>query len=354
MPPYEKSRAVDDLLMDDDKKDDDVLPNRPSMNQLNLLVKDFISHASWWDLYGIDLAIMFANFALLPISFLLIASGSIPLFMTGFLLFSYIHATFTVKLAHAAIHNALAGSSHFWNRLLAVFFVEIWGSFSEQGSYEAHIQLHHPYTNVIGLGDSSSWRAPFLGRVTYLFIAPLFMPLFNTMIGITLLAGRWWSIARFLCVAASGYIMHFCLFRYVAGLSILRTILCMITTRSVFSIPYIHVNIFQHIGLPMYDVKKRPRRLYQLASAALNLPRNPLLDYSFGHSIISCHVEHHLFPRLSDNMCLKIKPVVSSYLKNNGLPYNEATYTNQLCKFYKEYDELMVNAPPITELIGIQ
>ena len=68
----------------------------------------------------------------------------------------------------------------------------------------------------------------------------------------------------------------------------------------------------------------------------------------------SCHVEHHLFPRLSDNMCLKIKPVVSTYLKSNGLPYHEAPYLSLLWKFYNNYDELMVKAPPITELIGIQ
>ena len=235
-----------------------------------------------------------------------------------------------------------------------LFFVELWGGFSSEGTHEAHIQLHHPYTNVIGLGDSSSWRVPFFDRITYLFIAPLFLPLFNTPIGVTLLAGRWWSIAKLLCVASAGYFIHFCMFHYVAGLSLSGSILCMVSTRSVLAIPYIHVNIFQHIGLPMYDIKNRPKRLHQLASAALNLPRNPLLDYSFGHSIVSCHVEHHLFPRLSDNMCLKIKPLVSSYLKNNGLPYNEATYIAQLTKFYKEYDELMVKAPPITELIGIQ
>ncbi|CAH3015630.1 unnamed protein product [Porites evermanni] len=90
-----------------------------------------------------------------------------------------------------------------------------------------------------------------------------------------------------------GYIMHFCFFHYVTGLSVVGAIFCNITVRTVFAIPYIHVNIFEHIGLPMYDVKKRPKRLYQMASSALSLPRNPLLDFSFGHSVISCHVEHH-------------------------------------------------------------
>lgn len=355
MAPYGKTDVIDDVFVDNEKKDDEeISPNKPSMNRLNLMVQDVISRSSWWDLYGIDLAIMFANFALIPVSCVLLGSSSIPMFVLGFLVLAYIHATFTVKLAHAAVHNVLTGSSRFWNRILSVFFIEIWGGFTEEGSCEAHLQLHHPYTNVIGFGDSSSWRAPFLERNMYLFIAPLFMTLFYPIIGLNMLAGRWRSQARFLCVILFGHVMLFCLFRYGAGLSILGSILCNATMRSLFAIPYIHVNIFQHIGLPMYDMRKRPKRLYHLASAALNLPRNPLLDYTFGHSIISCHVEHHLFPRLSDNMCLKIKPVVSDYLRSNGLPYNEETYLGQLRRFYNNYDELMVKAPPITELIGIQ
>lgn len=43
-----------------------------------------------------------------------------------------------------------------------------------------------------------------------------------------------------------------------------------------------------------------------MSLGVLNLPRLPVLDWAFGHSIISCHVEHHLFPKLSDNMCLKV------------------------------------------------
>ena len=128
------------------------------------------------------------QFSLLPTSYLLIGSDNIPLLMIGYVLFAYIHATFTVKLAHVPIHNALAGSSPFWNRPLTVFFDEIWGGFTEEASHEIHIQVHHPYTNVICLGESSSWRAPFSDRNSYLFLAPLFLPLLNTPIGVSLLA----------------------------------------------------------------------------------------------------------------------------------------------------------------------
>lgn len=98
----------------------------------------------------------------------------------------------------------------------------------------------------------------------------------------------------------------------------------------------------------------RPVRIYQMATGVLNLSRNRLLDIVFGHSFVNCHVEHHLFPKLSDNMCLKIKPLVKSYLLENGLPYNEDSYTTMLDTFVKKYDELMVNAPPVTHFVGLQ
>ena len=125
-------------------------------------------------------------------------------------------------------------------------------------------------------------------------------------------------------------------------------------SRAILAGPYIHVNIFQHIGLPMYSQKSRPVRLYQMSTGVLNLSRNPLLDRVFGHSLINCHIEHHLFPRLSDYMCLKIKPLVKEYLTNNGLPYHERDYLERLKMFTLKYDEYMVKAPPITRFVGIQ
>lgn len=51
---------------------------------------------------------------------------------------------------------------------------------------------------------------------------------------------------------------------------------------------------------------------------------------------------------------LQIKPIVSQYLKQKKLPYNEDTYSSRLWLFLQKYEELMVHAPPITKLVGIQ
>lgn len=54
------------------------------------------------------------------------------------------------------------------------------------------------------------------------------------------------------------------------------------------------------------------------------------------------------------SLSLQIKPVVSQYLREKQLPYNEDTYGARLRLFLRQYEELMVRAPPITELVGIQ
>lgn len=49
--------------------------------------------------------------------------------------------------------------------------------------------MHHAHTNVIGLGDSSVWKVPFLPRIVYLFLAPLAVPVITPLV----------ALSRFLC-----------------------------------------------------------------------------------------------------------------------------------------------------------
>lgn len=58
-----------------------------------------------------------------------------------------------------------------------------------------------------------------------------------------------------------------------------------------------------------------------MTHGVLNLPRNFLLDWTFGHSLINCHVEHHLFPFLSDHMCLKVWTIDILSAPNSYLPH---------------------------------
>lgn len=62
-------------------------------------------------------------------------------------------------------------------------------------------------------------------------------------------------------------------------------------------------------------------------------------------AVITCKTSH---------VSPQVKPVVSQFLMEKKLPYQEDTYLSRLHLFFHKYQELMVFAPPITELVGIQ
>ncbi|KAK5851277.1 hypothetical protein PBY51_002082 [Eleginops maclovinus] len=325
------------------------------MMELTKLVQKMVKESSWWERRGIDCSILAAAFFCLPPAFLLLGSSQILYFSAGMLLMGMAHAVITFKGTHLASHGSLS-ESQAWAKFWAIFFIEICGSFSAQAGVQGHIKMHHAHTNVIGLGDSSVWKVPFLPRTVYLFIAPLAVPIITPLVALAHLRGNSVAImVRTVLMVTLGLYSQYWLLIHVSGfLSPLSALLCMLACRAMFSVTYIHVNIFQHIGLHMFSATSRPKRIYQMTHGVLNLPRNPLLDWMFGHSLINCHVEHHLFPFLSDNMCLKVKPVVSKYLTEKKLPYQEDSYFSRLRLFFNKYQELMVFAPPITELVGVQ
>ncbi|XP_061564601.1 fatty acid desaturase 6 [Cololabis saira] len=325
------------------------------MMELTRQVQKMVKESSWWERRGVDCSTLAAAFLCLPPAFLLLGSSQLLWFSLGMLLMGVAHAVITIKGAHLASHGGFS-ESQAWSKFWAVFIIEVCGSFSSQAGIHGHIKLHHAHTNVIGLGDSSVWKAPFLPRTIYLFVAPLSLPVITPLVALAHLKGHSFiPVVRTVLMVTLGLYSQFWLLINISGFrSMHSTLLCMLVCRAMFSVPYIHVNIFQHIGLPMFSPSGRPKRIFQMTHGVLNLPRNPLLDWIFGHSLINCHVEHHLFPFLSDNMCLKVKPVVSKYLTEKKLPYQEDSYLSRLQLFFHKYQELMVFAPPITELVGVQ
>ncbi|XP_037610137.1 fatty acid desaturase 6 [Sebastes umbrosus] len=355
---WRDERGGDGRMLVERKLDSEIQKNggeESLMMELTRLVQKMVRESSWWERRGIDCSILAAAFLCLPPAFLLLGSSQVLWFIAGMLLMGMAHAVIAYKGTHLASHGSLS-ESQAWGKFWAIFFIEICGSFSAQAGVHGHIKMHHAHTNVIGLGDSSVWKVPFLPRTVYLFIAPLVVPIITPLVALAHLKGHSLAlIVRTVLTVTLGLYSQYWLLIHVSGfLSPLSALLCMLVCRAMFSVPWIHVNIFQHIGLHMFSATNRPKRIYQMTHGVLNLPRNPLLDWIFGHSLINCHVEHHLFPFLSDNMCLKVKPVVSKYLTEKQLPYQEDSYLSRLQLFFHKYQEFMVFAPPITELVGVQ
>ncbi|KAM9716620.1 fatty acid desaturase 6 isoform 2-T2 [Menidia menidia] len=323
------------------------------MAELSRMVQKVVEGSSWWERRGVDCSILGAAFAVLPAAFLLLGSRGPVWFLLGVVLMGAAHAVITMKGTHLASHGALSASPA-WRRFWAVFFIEVCGSFSARAGVRGHVGQHHAHTNVLGLGDSSIWKLPRLPAGLYLLVAPLALPVATPLVALAHLGALPPGVAlRTLLLVVLGLGSQFWLLVRVSGFGPLGALVCMLVCRGLFSVPYVHVNIFQHIGLPMFCPTRRPQRIQQMSHGVLNLPRNRVLDWTFGHSLVSCHVEHHLFPSLSDHMCLKVKPLVSGFLRQKQLPYQEDGYLSRLHLFYHQYQQLMVEAPPITELLGL-
>ncbi|XP_040291649.1 fatty acid desaturase 6 [Bufo bufo] len=333
------------------KSENTIKENGASMRELSQMVQGVWKNSSWWERYGIDWSIFGLAFCMLPIGFLCLRSRSLFVCALGLFFLGLVHVVFTVKGGHMSSHRTLC-QSRTWSKFWATFFMEVCSCIPVPCGEEGHVKLHHGYTNIIGLGDSSIWKVPYLSCGIYMFVAPLALPIITVLVGVKYVTQMPLVRAmRSLFCMAFGLWSHFQLLVHASGLSYSSALGCMFLSRALLAIPFIHVNIFQHIGLPMFSPSNRPHRLQLMTNAVLNLPRNPILDWAFGHSIINCHVEHHLFPHLSDNMCLKVKPLVSKYVCDHNMPYHEDTYMSRLHLFLSNYNELMVQAPPIAHLV---
>ncbi|XP_033119430.1 fatty acid desaturase 6-like [Anneissia japonica] len=329
--------------------------NNTSLQELNRKVREKIGELSWWQCYGVDWVVILFIYSLLPMSLYLFTSTSLVSYGIGIVCLGIVHGVNATRCSHMAAHNGLCRSKS-WNIFWRYFFCEFCSLFSVELGMDIHIKVHHPHTNVIGLGDSSSWRVPKLSRTAYMFIAPLLLPLLSPFISISRLVSSGKNKAAIKCalVMICGLVAFIYILQVFSGMSARKAFLTIFASRALTSPSYIHVNIFQHIGMPMYSQQNRPPRAVLMSTGVLNLNGAWILDIIFGHSLISCHLEHHLFPHISDNMCRIVKPLVREHVLQNGLPYNVDSYWNRLKLFYKQYDRLMVNAPPITKYVGIQ
>jgi fatty acid desaturase 6 len=77
-------------------------------------------------------------------------------------------------------------------------------------------QEHHAYTNIIGIGDSSTWRVPMVPAFLYMFVTPLLVPLITPFISVVSLWGQWFKLIRHLFFASIGLFCNFYLFMKVS------------------------------------------------------------------------------------------------------------------------------------------
>ncbi|KFQ37599.1 Fatty acid desaturase 6, partial [Mesitornis unicolor] len=178
------------------------------MAELSGLVQEVVKSSSWWERHGVDISILACSFLLLPAGFLCLRSAQAIPFLVGVLTLGVVHHTLTVKGSHLASHNALTESKS-WGKVWAIFFIELCSAFTaEQATYN-HVKLHHGYTNVIGLGDSST---SVVGKLYHLaHVLPL-LPRTDLLRNVEWKAALWTLCCMFL-----GLYCHYWLLLHVSG-----------------------------------------------------------------------------------------------------------------------------------------
>ena len=218
----------------------------PSFSKLSEKVQAVERAAPWWELYGVDWLRVGGGVVAAAAGLLVLQTGGVLDTALGFILLGFCHAILTQKAGHLAAHGALARSKR-WNKFWCVLFVEFFGGYSEYLGYDIHIKCHHPHTNIIGLGDSSSWKVPGLSRVPYLFFAPLLLPIMAPLVSLQQLLEikAYWVIAKFIPVALAGIALRASLFVWLSGYTVAQAFLAHLACQAVLAVFYIHINIFQ-------------------------------------------------------------------------------------------------------------
>ncbi|VTJ77008.1 Hypothetical predicted protein [Marmota monax] len=93
------------------------------LGELEGLVQDVVRASSWWELHGVDCAILALSLLALPAGFLCLSSENVLVFAIGITILGVCHSTLTVKGSHLATHGALTKSKR-WSKIWLLFFVE--------------------------------------------------------------------------------------------------------------------------------------------------------------------------------------------------------------------------------------
>lgn len=305
-----------------------------SMAVLSRRVREVVRPLGWADRHGGELLRFVgraAVFALGAIVFPL-APGPVRPFL--FALLSYLYYGIAVTGVHEASHQAWV-ASRWGNQLWGLFFSVFWSGQSFAWWHHRHVQQHHAWTNMPER-DEPVFVYPWLNKYVYFFVAPFLLPFWLAAHSIAFLHRKPVRLAVHLALAAADWLFHTWLFRPVCSWP--WAFACAYGLRSLFAPVFLQVAVFNHVGLDN-PVTRRPWLPHQ-TSTTRNLKSHWLLTGLGGNAFVDCHIEHHLFPGLSNGLLARIRPIVRAHLEREGIAYVEESYATCLRNCLRGYDAL--------------
>ena len=312
------------------------------LKALTRIVQEELQRLGWWQIWGKELLTFGTRLVLFTLGFFIFSLHGIIPKTTGIFILSYAYYGIAITGTHETRHTSFVRSLG-WNRVWAFFFSDFWASQSNEWWHYRHVVKHHNYTNIPGK-EAANFYYPWLNKYLYFFVIPYLVLFWLIGNSIYYLAHtkNWRELSLYIMCMIAGWIFQIWLFSLLLPLS--TAILAVIVMRMIFAPVFMHIAVFNHIGLE--DPPTRPPWLPHQTKTTRNLRRHWFLTGMGGNAFIESHLEHHLFPTLSNSVLWRIRPQVKSYLEKNGYRYVEEGYWQVLGDCLRNYESYFAHTSP--------
>ncbi len=318
---------------------EDVL-SKQDFAELSSLVQTKVRDLGWWQLHGYEGLMFLIRLGIFFLGYWIFSLGGWATNIFGMIIMSYAYTAVAITGTHETSHLSYAKGK--WsNKLWAYFFSDFWGAQSHLWWHYRHVQVHHLYPNVPDK-EPKPFYFPWINRYVYFFLIPYLVVFWLVLHSIKHLRKSPVQLFLYIVVMGSGLLFHGWLFTRL-GFSIAAAIGLTFIMRSLFAPIFMHLAVFNHIGLD------NPRQILPWMPRQDNTTRNIkpmwLLSGMGGNAFLECHLEHHLFPSLSNHMLARVRGTVRDFMKQKGYEYKEETYLSCLHHCILHYHELFQNTP---------
>lgn len=313
---------------------DDVHLTQRQWIELHSKAKAYIAGLSFWQRHGVEWAVFGLRVLGFALSFLIFAQEGIAFKAVGIVLLSFFFYGIAITGTHEASHDSFTPWRKI-NILLGYFFADVWTGQSSLWWKNRHVVIHHVHSNNPTKEPNSFFFAWMPGWV-YFFVIPYLVQIWLYMHSTAFLKKRPGQLVLYNILFWGGIAMHVALFSLVlpVGYAVVATFVM----RLLFAPIFVHIAVFNHIGLdviPM-QIPWLPRQV----RTTRNMKKHWFLSGIGGNAFVECHVEHHLFPTMSNHMLNKLRPLTKDYLEKRGYVYVEQGYIECLVYCLKHYREV--------------
>lgn len=297
-------------------------------------VQKIVRTMTWRHIHGMELLKFFLKFIGLLSGFWIFSHDQFFLRMLGMVCMAYFFVSIAISGTHEARHGTFAQST-IANRIWGYLFSDFWTGQSNEWWHDTHVLIHHPNTNIPTI-NPPSFYFPWVNRYAYFFAIPYLILPWIIIGSIKHVWKNGLKLTLYLFFLVSGLITQF--FLFLQAVPFWYAILCVYLFRSLFAPLFMHLAVFNHVGLATPE-KRLPWLEHQLKTTR-NIKRNWFLSGMGGNAFVECHTEHHIFPNLSNHILKRIRPIVKEYIQKLGYPYYEETYFAVLKDALRDYNQV--------------